>query len=334
MKRRKRAIAVSLSIPFLLDGAAAAASDTYPPPAPPGEPGPTSPAPDAVPPPAPPPPPDRGLPVTGGDLAGLAAAGVGAVAAGFGLNQAAGRRRYEELGPDVSASAGPPDPDHDLDPHPSEGPSVSMHEPQFRMSPEALESADLLEGIEGPARERLAAVLHSAATSYRATLDELESVRGPATAGTDRFAELGEHVAWVLRASHDAAEEERRKVREELDEQRSTAEAELSRRRTEVDELERRAAERLRLADEEATAKVAASRDEAERVATALRSDAEAQLSSLLQVQESLRVQLVEASDELRRSLESLGGVAAAASTEAPATGAPAEDTEVGYQGS
>jgi hypothetical protein len=319
---------MSLSIPFLLDGASAAAAGTYPPPSPPGEPGPTSPAPDATPPPAPPPQPDRGLPVTGGDLAGLAATGVGAVAVGFGLNQAAGRRRYQEPGPDAAAPSGPPDPDHD--PHPPEGRSVSMHEPQFRMSPEALESADLLEGIEGPARERLAAVLHSAATSYRATLDELESVRGATGAGTDRFAELGEHVAWVLRASHDAAEEERRKVREELDEQRSSAEAELARRRGEVDELERRAAERLRLADEEAAARVAASREEAERVATSLRSDAEAQLSSLLQVQESLRVQLVEASDELRRSLDTLGAATATPAGEA----SHADQDEAGYLGS
>ncbi len=49
---------------------------------------------------------------------------------------------------------------------------MSMNEPQFRIAPEALERDDLLEGVEGPVQDRLSAVLHSAATSYRAVLDE------------------------------------------------------------------------------------------------------------------------------------------------------------------
>jgi hypothetical protein len=191
-----------------------------------------------------------------------------------------------------------------------------MNEPQFRIAPEALERDDLLEGVEGPVRERLSAVLHSAAVSYRAVLDELEASQVPTVAGraerADGFAELGEHVAWVLRAANDAAEEERRRAREEVEAVRAEATAELARRRDEVDELERRAAERLRLADDEAAATVAAARVEAEEQSASVRADAEARLSSLLTLQESLRVQLVEASQELRRSLESLGPAASA----------------------
>ncbi len=116
----------------------------------------------------------------------------------------------------------------------------------------------------------------------------------------------------MLRAAHDAAEEERRRARVEVEAVRAEATAELGRRRDEVDELERRAAERLRLADDEAAATVAAARVEAEEQSASVRAGAEARLSSLLQLQESLRVQLVEASQELRRSLESLGSAGSA----------------------
>ncbi|MGD9798408.1 MAG: hypothetical protein AB7H43_00760 [Acidimicrobiia bacterium] len=356
MKRKKTALALSLTIPLLLEGAASAgAAESYPPGSPPTEPGPQTPPTSTPSPPGPGLVPDRtgpvgtGLPVTGGDVAGLAIAGAGALVVGFGLNSAAGRRRYGVLEPFAVATGPPPgssDPvappavdDRDQrpsteDPEPetppereTEGSTVSMYEHQFRIAPEALERDDLLEGLEGQTRERLAAVLHAAATSYRATLEELEAARGAAQAGggggapaADRFAELGEHVAWVLRASHDAAEEERRKAREEVELTQSEALADLTRRREEVDELERRAAERLRLADEEAAAKVAGAREEAEQHASTIRSEAETQLSSLLQLQESLRVQLVEASQELRRSLDSLGAA------EAPAPPAPADE--------
>jgi hypothetical protein len=210
----------------------------------------------------------------------------------------------------------------------SEGLTVSTNEPEFRIAPEALEEADLLEGVGDPARERIAAVLRSAASSYRATLDELEEARrsSPGAAPADGFAELGEHVAWVLRASHDAAEEERRRAREEVEALRTEAALELGRRREEVDELERRAAERLRLADEEAATTLATARDEAERQSGAIRGEAEGRLSSLLQLQESLRVQLVEASQELRRSLESLGGGEPTADADAETTPGTGED--------
>jgi hypothetical protein len=298
--------------------------------------------------------------VTGGDLVGLAAIGAGALTIGYGLNSAAGRRRYGVLVPIAAGSASTqlryrqdemldehpggrtaPDRGRDHDnpaphepPEDREGPTVSMYEHQFRIAPEALEREDLLEGIDGPTRERLAAVLHSAATSYRATLDDLEAARqgvapaAPGGEGDDRFADLGEHIAWVLRASHDAAEEERRRAREEVEATRAEALADLVRRRDEVDELERRAAESLRLADEQAAATLAAAREEAEQHASTVRSDAETKLSSLLTLQESLRVQLVEASQELRRSLDSLGGPA-----DAPAFGDPPGEPAGGSPG-
>jgi hypothetical protein len=330
VKRKKTALALTLSIPLLLEGAVAtaatAAESTYPSGSPPAEAGPEAPTSPGLPGPsqtaAGPSAPKGSLPVTGGDVAALAVVGTGAVVIGFALNSATGRRRYGELVPSaVHAASGRPPREPDLrmsrevptSREKVEGPTVSTYEHQFRIAPEALERTDLLDGLEGPIRDRLAAVLQSAATSYRATLDELEATRSggaePAAGDrTDRFAELGEHVAWVLRASHDAAEEERRRAREEIEATRAETVAELAKRRDEVDELERRAAERLRLADEEATTKVAAAREQAEQHASTVRAEAEVQLSSLLHLQESLRVQLVEASQELRRSLDSLGG--------------------------
>jgi hypothetical protein len=375
VKRKKTVLALSLTIPLLLEGGAATAASatgapTYPAADyPPGETTPTTTGPDqplsplagtpatTTPTTAPGPAPgggaelpdtrtSGGLPVTGGDLAGLAVVGIGAVAVGFGLNSAADRRRYGGMtlasAPGVGApplgSGGDgvdgPETGQDVRPRyepapfegtrsESEGLSVA-NEHQFRIAPEALEREDILEGVDGPVRERLAAVLQSAASSYRATLEELEQARHGAPAAepgerTDGFAELGDHVAWVLRASHDAAEEERRRAREEVEAMRAEAALELTRRRDEVDELERRAAERLRLADDEATTTVAAAREEAERQSGTIRADAEAQLSSLLQLQESLRVQLVEASQELRRSLDSLGAPEAPAPPPDPA---------------
>lgn len=145
-------------------------------------------------------------------------------------------------------------------------------------------------------------------TGYGATVEEPEASKAaPAPTSADRFADLGEHIRLILQASHEAAEEERRRGRLDAEALRAEVTEELSRRREELDGLVESANEQLRLAQEEASSILAAAQAEAERISAAARADNEAQLSSLLSLQESLRAQLVAASLELRRSLESLG---------------------------
>lgn len=178
----------------------------------------------------------------------------------------------------------------------------------FRISPETLEQADLLDGVEGAARERLSAALQMVAADYRLALDQLHASRRRPPGPPAPLGELSETAAIVLRASQEAADLGCRVAREEADGLRAAAARELAAEQDLVDQHARAAAERIEQLDGKAVARRTAAQVEVQRLLADARERTAQELGAVLEVQEALRSQVIEASAQLRVALEMVRG--------------------------